>query len=115
AGRCNEGIIYLPENPSLILTSAFQPNSGSPVMTRRSSISGPHISEGKINVYCGNIPAPSEHVPMAASSCTGSVYTPKAQPDWVMPFSCDEESDTAKVILRTWEVVDKAGDLHLLT
>ncbi|WP_236973063.1 choice-of-anchor Q domain-containing protein, partial [Membranihabitans marinus] len=77
--------------------------------------SGSNISEGKINVYCWNIPDPSDHIPSVFNACTGESYSPQVQPDWVMPVDCERESDTAKVIFRTWEVFDKSGSLYLLT
>src|SRR5690606_6462143 len=80
-----------------------------------SSLTGPHISDGKINVYCGNIPEPTEHTPMVTDPCSGRSYQATVQPDWVMPFACDVESDTAEVIFRTWEAYDKEGNLATLT
>ncbi|WP_236972652.1 choice-of-anchor Q domain-containing protein, partial [Membranihabitans marinus] len=115
AGICTEGMIYLTDNPAPILTSALQSSNGLSIMPRRLLEQGTNITKGKINVYCWNIPDPSDHIPSAFNGCTGESYSPQVQPDWVMPVDCERESDTAKVILRTWEVFDKSGSLYLLT
>ncbi|MBY5957951.1 T9SS type A sorting domain-containing protein [Membranicola marinus] len=105
-GTCNLGKINFNGTPNAVLTSAFG---------NKSPWTGENASEGKVNVYCGYIPAPSSHVPSAVSPCGGRVSAPKVQPDWVMMPNACGEGDTAKVIHRTWEVYDKEGNLSTLT
>ena len=93
-GKCNQGVINLNGTPGVVLTSALD-----------TKLTGINISEGKIYVYCGQVPAPSAHVPTATTPCGGSASTPKVQPDWVMVIPCDEVSDIAETIFRTWEVL----------
>jgi len=77
-GTCNDGIINLNNTPPLIMTSAYQSGGNTLINTRSSKvITGPHISQSKINVYCGQIPDPSDHIPAAEDVCTGKTYTPK--------------------------------------
>ena len=97
-------MINLNGTPGVVLTSALG-----------TKLTGINISEGKIYVYCGQVPAPSAHVPTATTPCGGSASTPKVQPDWVMVTPCDEVSDTAEMIFRTWESYDKEGNLSTLT
>ncbi|MBY5959577.1 hypothetical protein KUV50_15600, partial [Membranicola marinus] len=103
-GNCTQGVINLNGTPGVVLTSALG-----------TKVTGPHVTDNKINVYCGSIPAPSMHVPTASAPCGGSATAPKVQPDWVMMPNACGEGDTAKVIWRTWESYDKNGQLTTLT
>ena len=102
-GTCDKGVLTLSGTPSIVLVSAFG-----------TSVTGDNVDTGKINVYCGQIPSPSTHVPTAVSPCGGRVSKPKVQPDWIMPYHCNIDSDTSEVIIRTWEVYDKDGRLSTL-
>ncbi len=103
-GTCTQGVVNLSGTPAVVMTSRYG-----------TSITGDHVGLGKINVYCGFEPTPNSHIPTAVSPCGGRVSQPKVQPDWIMPVPCNVESDTAKVIFRTWEVYDKEGNLSTLT
>ena len=103
AGTCTQGVMTLSGTPSLILTSNFTGRTGA------------NTDTNKIVVYCGAIPVPSSHIPSVVSPCGGSASTPRVQPDWIMPVPCNVESDTAKIIFRTWEVYDKVVKLYTLT
>ncbi|MBY5959478.1 DUF285 domain-containing protein, partial [Membranicola marinus] len=106
AGTCDLGYINLNGAPGVGLTSAF--GNQKPWL-------GDDAADGKINVYCGQIPDPSAHVPTTTTPCGGQASVPKVQPDWVMTIPCDEVNDTAEVIFRTWESYDKDGNLSTLT
>ncbi len=103
-GSCAKGFMRLNGTPGVVLTSAMAPDTTNPAVTH-----------GRINVYCGDIPAPADYVPTAVSPCGGRATAPQVQPDWIMPFPCDVENDTAEVIFRTWESYDKEGRLTTLT
>ncbi|MBY5960289.1 FG-GAP repeat protein, partial [Membranicola marinus] len=122
--ECSTQVVVDDQAGSLRFVSAFQSNLpgdamvynlNTPSASNYSEMTGPHISQGKMNVYCGQIPDPSEHTPLVMDQCTGQQYTPKVQPDWVMMPNACGEGDTAKVIWRTWESFDKNGQLTTLT
>src|SRR5690606_11205114 len=101
---CNLGKMILNGTPGVVLVSAMAPDEDNPAITHN-----------KINVYCGDVPAASKYVPTAYAPCGGRATAPRVQPDWIMPFPCNEESDTAEVILRNWEAFDKEGRLTVMT
>src|SRR5690606_35863820 len=103
-GTCNQGQMRISGQTGLTLTSALQPNPENPA-----------IGTGLLYVYCGNVPSPEEYRPTTTAACGGGATTPRAQPDWIMPITCSEESDTAEIIFRTWESFDKEGNLTTLT
>src|SRR5690625_854564 len=102
-GNCRLGKVDLNGTPAVILTSAWD-----------SSSSDPSVGDNKKVVYCGNIPSPSSHKPKATAPCGGSFQGPKEMPDWVVVNSCGD-SDTAEVIWRHWEVIDKYGQRTTMT
>lgn len=102
-GNCRLGQVDLNGTPAVILTSAWS-----------SSSSDPSVSDNKKVVYCGNIPSSSSHKPNAVAPCGGSFDGPHAMPDWVEVKSCGS-NDTAEVILRHWEVVDRKGQRTVMT
>src|SRR5699024_4418075 len=92
-GNCNQGVIDLNGTPPVRLTSRWQAGG-----------SDPSVGNNKKVVYCGSVPSPSSHVPIAQAPCPGMTFTsPKAMPDWVEVNACGD-NDTAEVILRHWEV-----------
>src|SRR5690606_1628317 len=102
---CNLGQMILNGTPGVVLTSGLG-----------TKVTGEHVDTGKINVYCGTvIPTSGNYVPTATAPCGGRATAPVAQPDWIMPFPCNVESDTAEVIFRTWESYDKEGNLATIT
>ncbi len=109
-GTCHQGQIRLNGSPGVFLTSAMQPDAELPA-----------IDTGLLYVYCGNVPAPEEYIPGVVVPCSGGIgvrsgySVPRVQPDWIMPIPCNEESDTAEIIFRTWESYDKDGRLYTLT
>lgn len=113
AGICTDGRLLFPDNPPIFIESAWQ-NSFFQSLNN-SGKSGQNISTGKIVVYCGQIPSPDNHIPSVISPCDNNSYQITNEPDWIMPFSCDHNGDTSKIILRTWEVFDKGGNRFTLT
>ena len=102
---CRLGEMILNGTPGVVLTSALG-----------TTVTGINVDTGKINVYCGEvIPTSGVYIPTATAPCGGRATAPVAQPDWIMPFPCNIESDTAEVIFRTWESYDKEGNLATLT
>src|SRR5690606_3470737 len=102
---CNLGQMILNGTPGVVLTSGLG-----------TTVTGPNVGYGKINVYCGtNVPTTGPYIPTAVSPCGGRATAPVLQPDWVMPYPCNIESDTAKVVYRTWESYDKEGRLATWT
>lgn len=102
-GNCNLGKIDFNGTPAIILTSAWSAGS-----------SDPSVGDNKKLVYCGNVPSPSSHRPKAEAPCGGSFDAPKAMPDWVEVNACGD-NDTAEVILRHWEVMDRKGQRTVIT
>src|SRR5690606_9002623 len=104
-GICTLGSMILNGTPGVVLTSGLG-----------TKVTGEHVDTGKINVYCGTvIPTSGNYVRTATAPCGGRATAPVAQPDWIMPFPCNVDSDTAEVIFRTWESYDKEGNLATLT
>src|SRR5690606_15182098 len=104
-GICTLGAMILNGTPGVVLTSGLG-----------TKVTGVHVDTGKINVYCGTVvPTTMNYIPTATAPCGGSATAPKVQPDWIMPFPCNVDSDTAEIIFRTWESYDKAGRLATIT
>src|SRR5690606_32466258 len=102
---CNPGQVILNGTPARVLTSGMG-----------TKVTGVPVDTGKINVYCGTVvPTARDYIPTATAPCGGSATAPVAQPDWIMPFPCNIESDTAEILFRTWESYDKAGRLATIT
>src|SRR5690606_23545810 len=103
---CNLGQMILNGTPGVVLTSGLG-----------TKVTGVHVDTGKINVYCGTVvpTTTNNDLPTATAPCGGSATAPKVQPDWIMPFPCNVDSDTAEIIFRTWESYDKAGRLATIT
>src|SRR5690625_2124847 len=72
AGRCRLGVIEINGAPAPNLESAW--SSDDPRA---------NVGDGKILVYCGNVPSPDEHRPDVHMPCGGSYTGPVAMPDWV--------------------------------
>src|SRR5690625_6143431 len=72
AGRCRLGVIEINGAPAPNLESAW--NLDDPRA---------NVGDGKILVYCGNVPSPDEHRPDVHMPCGGSYTGPVAMPVWV--------------------------------
>src|SRR5690625_3307797 len=101
-GNCNRGWVDLNGTPPPVLTSAWAAGDAD------------HIGDGKIIVYCGNVPVPNDHIPSVDVPCGGSASVPQAMPDWVETNSCGD-NDTAEVILRHWEATGRDGQRTVIT
>src|SRR5690606_7840690 len=110
-----DSTLILDNSIDLFLISAF----GSTV-NEASDVDLPtaYIDTGLLVTYCGYVPDASQHKPQVLNPCNpdrvGS-YDIQVQPDWIMPVHCNENSDTAEIIFRTWEVFNKNGNLFTLT
>lgn len=109
-GTCATNIL-IPTETTVQLNSAF----GNSATLEQFGIPTGRITDGKLVTYCGYVPDPELHRPEVNVSCGGSYYHLTAQPDWIMPVPCSEDSDTSEIIFRTWEVFNKDGDLFTLT
>src|SRR5690625_2552222 len=102
-GRCRLGVIELNGAPGPVMESAW-----------RDGDSRPNVGQGKMIVYCGNVPAADTHRPDVHMPCGGTYSGPVAMPDWRDVNACGA-SDTAEVILRHWEVTGSQGQRTTIT
>ncbi len=110
--------LHLDRNAPLAMTSAF-----GTTVTEAADLDIPtaYIDEGLLVTYCGYVPDPEDHRPQVTEPCQsidrsrGQAFDVQVQPDWIEILHCTEASDTSKIIYRTWEVFNKAGELFTLT
>src|SRR5690625_4336958 len=102
-GRCRLGVIELNGAPGPVMESAW-----------RDDDSRPNVGQGKMIVYCGNVPAANTHRPDVHMPCGGTYSGPVAMPDWRDVNACGD-NDTAEVILRHWEVTGSQGQRTPIT
>ncbi|GAA5221487.1 dockerin type I domain-containing protein [Membranihabitans marinus] len=93
--------------PKVSLHSAFHNNAAFP------NIPTYQVSRRKLTTYVGLVPSPDSHRPTVSVPCNPGgglgYYGLESHPDWTVGRPCDDNTDTAEVIYRRWEVFNNSG------